>query len=188
MPFNMLTSRLFRVGFAVLATGSVLAACADLELTPEGAIRPARDAAAPDATDGGDAASATNVTTGQCMQDALTGTVLCKTLSLCPRASVDPQTFASCGYVNRNGSYTLECLCNGEFLCLMGRATTCDQAQALLQQTSYQQVCNQIGGAACNIGRTSSSSSSGSNGKPGCDRECARTCSGSKSCLELCGC
>jgi hypothetical protein len=176
--------RVVRIFAGLLGCCVTLLACADLQLTPEGAA-PNPPPTRPDAGDAGDAA--VNVTTTQCMQDALSGTVLCKQLSLCPSAAVDPQLFGPCGYVNRGGLYTLECICNAEFMCSMGPISSCEQAFALLKQTNYQQVCSQIGSAACTTSRRSGSVTP-PGGKSGCDRECARTCSGSKSCLELCGC
>jgi hypothetical protein len=180
---------LLLVGLAVPA-----AACSGIKLLDDGTST--EPAATSDAGDGGDARPAPVVSLTRCLQDNNSGVVLCKEFSVCPAAPVDSRDFGACGYFDRGGTYTLECLCNVEYLCSMGSVNTCAGAKALLANVSYQQVCNQIGGTSCvqlpkagtSSGTTSGGSSGSSGTKPGCDRDCARSCGGSRSCLDVCGC
>lgn len=111
------------------------------------------------------------------------GVELCAAISGCPDVVVDRSTFPHCGFRVRGSAIDLECSCYGE-LCPMGVATSCTEAAKLLGSQYEASVCAQVQEGRCTTPRATPTTQTPSS----CDRACAAECSGSGTCLKLCGC
>jgi len=166
-----------------LAAGASGLACLDITQT---------------SADAGDAGSATGndgvaveagVVGGGCGIEQGSGIELCAATSMCPNVVVDTQAMPSCGFRVRGGAVDLVCAC-GTAICPMGTFSTCAEASQLLTNQTAQGVCIQVAEGRCvePAGASSSSSSSGANGNPACDRECMKDCGGGAGCASVCNC
>jgi len=153
--------------------GLLLASCLQLagESTDAGASEDAGDGGTADASPAG---------TG-CGQDPYTGATLCLGISSCPDLTVDQVAFPGCGFRPSGGTLLdLECSCSG-YLCPVGVATSCSQAQALMQQQNQSLVCAQVSAGGCVQG-------AGTSHPTTCDQTCAGACVDDPACISACGC
>lgn len=154
----------------------LLTGCLQLDLgQPDAGAAPA-----PSSTAASDAAAPATVSGTGCAVDSLSNTTLCTRVDPCPGLAVDHDVYPDCGFRVPSWSFDLECVC-GDFLCGMGTALTCAQAQALLTNGSELAVCNQALEDRCASRGTVKPASS-------CDRTCASECADDPGCLGLCGC
>lgn len=122
-----------------------------------------------------------------CGIESNSGTVLCRVTSACPTVQVDGEQFPHCGFRIKGGSSELVCAC-GNQICSMGAFTTCAQAAKLISSQSEGAVCAQIAEDRCTTAVPATSSSSGGNQSPTCDRSCLQECGSGAGCASICGC
>lgn len=117
-----------------------------------------------------------------CGVEPVSGVTLCATIDLCPGVLVDREIYPDCGFRVPSSTIELACVC-GEFLCPIGTALGCTQAQRLL--------ATQSGAAAClqaSEGRCAPLHPSTPGGGASCDQTCLAGCVGDPTCVTLCGC
>ena len=144
----------------------------------------------PDAADGGAGGStglagstavSGSVTTGaKCSTNPASGISLCKVMNACPSVVVDGDIYPDCGFRVPSAGIDLECVC-GDFLCPVGTALTCSDAQSLLQGQSELLVCIQTSESRCAPLVSQSAPST-------CDTTCREGCVGDPTCVTQCGC
>ncbi|MDP9002403.1 MAG: hypothetical protein M3O46_20110 [Myxococcota bacterium] len=118
-----------------------------------------------------------------CFQDPVSRVILCEQIDLCAGVRVDPGAFPDCGFRMQIGAHLdLECLC-GTALCPVGVPTSCDQVKPLLDAQSALVVCGQQAEGRCVDVVATDAGTVGT-----CDKACAADCTGSPSCIQLCGC
>lgn len=116
-----------------------------------------------------------------CAVNTVSGTILCTSLDQCPGLAIDHDVFPECGFRVPSTSIDVECIC-GDFLCPVGAALSCAQAQELLMDQSEVVTCVQQNEGRCaplimsKVGESS------------CDKTCAQACAGDINCRGLCGC
>lgn len=154
-------------------------------LIPKGASGGGSSSASSGAGGAGGESSAHAAPTGiGCGRDAVTGVVLCASISSCPSVVVDTQVFPNCGFSVHGDALDLECLCS-EQLCPMGLATTCEQAASVLAHDENESVvCASIADGKCKSVAPAGKTGGGSM----CDATCAGECGGDPTCLMMCGC
>lgn len=131
---------------------------------------------------GGSAASA--IGTG-CGQDPTTGATLCLGVSTCTGLTVDQDKFPNCGFRQPSGTtLDIECSCSG-YVCPLGVATSCAEAQTILSERNYLTVCAQVDDGHCTEG--SSSGAAGASASK-CDKGCELGCANDPLCIQSCGC
>lgn len=120
-----------------------------------------------------------------CIEDAPSRVELCAALDVCPGVAFDRDALPDCGFrLNSGGVFDLECLCNGNELCPVGVASSCDQAKRLLSSQSATLVCRQVAEGRC----VSLVTPDAGGGASICDKQCAGQCGGDPSCIQGCGC
>lgn len=147
--------------------------------------------AAKPAADKGDAGATPAAAPGkgiQCGKDPVSGVTLCSGTTACPDAVLDSKEFSGCGYRTVVPSFDLECVCNGNELCPIGVAATCDDVATLLGRRTLADICNQAGTGACKEVAASPGGGAGGNAASSCDRICLSECAGSPLCAQSCGC
>lgn len=137
-----------------------------------------RDATPQDAME--DAPGATG-----CSGDPGTGVILCSSTASCPSVLIDRDAYPSCGFRPGLGALNPVCLCSG-YICPLGSASSCQEAQALIANQTVLQVCSQVSEGRCLA--TSTASGRMDSGLPACDRDCLRRCGAAPECKTLCGC
>lgn len=122
-----------------------------------------------------------------CGPDPVSGVTLCTGTTACPDTAIDPNALPGCGFKTVVPSFDLECVCNGNQLCPIGVAATCDELPKLLLRRTVAEVCSQVGTASCK--EVGAGPSTGSGGKSStCDPRCSADCAGAPLCLRGCGC
>lgn len=87
-----------------------------------------------------------------CGKDPESGATLCLGISTCPSLTIDSEAFPGCGFRITGGSaIDLECACT-QYVCPIGVATTCAQAQALMANQTAATVCVQVSEGRCTGG------------------------------------
>lgn len=85
-----------------------------------------------------------------CVSDPTFGVVLCDRSDFCPGVVVDQTSLQGCGFVQlSSGSPSVECICNGRFLCPVTTVPNCGSLSGLLSQQSSFSICNQVGTGKC---------------------------------------
>ena len=128
----------------------------------------------------GDAGDASTSGSG-CVVDPASGVTLCTRIATCPDLAVDHDVYPDCGFRVPSASLDVECLC-GNFLCPLGAAHTCAQAEALLASQSEIAACTQASEGRC----AATEPPVPPNGS--CDKVCQANCAGDPGCYRLCGC
>ena len=122
-----------------------------------------------------------------CGTDPETGVRLCLGTTECEDVMLDLDDFPGCGFRTTKGSYDLECVCNGQALCPVGIASSCDEIAGLFAHRSLTEICNQVGDGDCaEVGKPAAPSAPRTS--PTCDKVCAADCAGAPHCLKSCGC
>jgi hypothetical protein len=107
---------------------------------------------------------------------------LCTSIDQCLGLAVDHDVFPDCGFRVPSTSIVLECVCD-DFLCPVGTALNCAQAQTLLADQTQLVTCQQE-----NEGRCAPRTTLTKKGGTSCDTTCAEACAGDFNCRGLCGC
>ena len=129
-----------------------------------------------------DAGTSSTPSTGTgCGTDVISGVTLCSATSLCLGLVVDRDLYADCGFRVPSTSIDLECICGDYYLCSIGTALNCAQAQTLLASQSELLTCSQVGDDRCALRAPSKPATN-------CDHTCLSGCAGDPGCVTLCGC
>jgi hypothetical protein len=119
-----------------------------------------------------------------CGADPESGVRLCLGTTECPDVSLDADTFPNCGFRTTSGSYDLECVCNGNELCPVGVAASCDEIGGLFAHKALADFCDREGCKEVAPSGTSKPATRSSS----CDTDCAADCAGAAACVQACGC
>lgn len=164
-----------------LLVGPSIAACAAIDSLGTGSGTNTAEAGTLPASDAGPEGSVLGANCG-----VEQGLNLCRSTSKCPTVVVDSESHPNCGFRIQGSVADLVCIC-GEQLCSMGAFVTCAQAQQILVSQTETNVCAQVAEERCTA-LAPASSSSGSSGAPGCDKQCLSECGGGAACASMCGC
>jgi hypothetical protein len=122
-----------------------------------------------------------------CGKDPESGVTLCLGTKECADTMLDLDAFPGCGLKSTHDTYDLECVCNGNALCPVGVASSCDELAGLLTHRTIADICNQAGDGACTeVGQTQATPAPTHSAT--CDQGCAAECEGAASCIQMCGC
>jgi len=137
--------------------------------------------------------SAASADTGvSCGTDPQSGVNLCLGTTECPDTKLNLDDFPDCGFRTTKGSYDLECVCNGNALCPVGVASSCDELPGLFAKKSLADICNQAADGMCTDVEKAQPAAGAAPAtptrSPTCDDGCAMDCAGSPPCLQACGC
>jgi hypothetical protein len=122
-----------------------------------------------------------------CGTDPESGVKLCLGTTECADVKLDLSAFPGCGFRTTKGSYDLECVCNGQELCPVGIASSCEELEGLFAHQTLAEICNQTGDGACTeVGKPGRAASPRASDT--CNRGCAAECAGSPLCMQTCGC
>jgi len=142
---------------ALALAPAALARCNFQEVPPGGGGGPSQGGGG---GSGGDGAAPDSATGGNCTIQTSSGVMLCEQLSLCPKLTVNQNSFAGCGFLVSGKALDLECECSG-YLCSAG-ATSCASAGEILSTLNANVVCGQLGDGGCSFEGLSGFGGSGS--------------------------
>jgi hypothetical protein len=143
------------------------------------------DAGASPSSSGDSATTPAAVKGASCTQ--ITSSIsLCQFISSCPNLSLNVQVFPQCGFRIHGSAIDPECLCGNQYLCPIGKPTTCaEAATAASGDTNYDSVCAQSTTGGC---QDLTATSGGGGATSAACQTCVNNCDNVPSCIDACGC
>jgi hypothetical protein len=161
-----------------------------LLLSACGLVRPLGDDGSSQSASSANTGNTSAATGVSCGTDPESGVNLCLGTTECPDAKLPLDDFPDCGFRTTTGTYDLECVCNGNSLCPVGTASSCDDLPGLFAKKSLADICNQDGCTEVTPPKAASGSTPAmpATRSSTCDPDCVADCAGSPPCVQACGC